>query len=58
MSDGCGAPVQADDLQNNLFFRLRQRTLLKRQLNQLLVIRIRERSLRAEIFRNHGFENG
>ena len=47
------APVQVDDLQNDVPRRLRQIALLKRELHQLLIIRIRQRRLRLHRRRNH-----
>ena len=49
--------VQADDLQDDFLLRLRQRPLLKSHLQQLLVIRSRQRRLWPKVLRDDGFQN-
>ena len=52
------APVQADDLQDDLLFRLSQRPLLKRHLQQLPVIGVRQCAGGRQCPGHNGFKNG
>ena len=52
-----GLSIQADDLQNDVFFCLRDGALLERQLDQFLVFLIRKTRLRPNGLRHQHLQN-